>query len=85
MSLNADYIFETRDITTSLRRDLGLPHDVWYLVLDATLDTAYFMDTQFELHQQTLEGDVRPVVDAAVRDRITPARSQLPYRHYEDA
>jgi hypothetical protein len=40
MSLNADFIFETRDITTSLKRDLGLPQDVWYLVLDATLDNA---------------------------------------------
>lgn len=85
MSLNADFIFETRDITTSLKRDLGLPQDVWYLVLDAKLDTAYFMDAQFELHQQSLAGDVRPVVDAAVRNRIAPARSELPYRHYEDA
>ncbi|ESQ85469.1 hypothetical protein [Asticcacaulis benevestitus] len=85
MSLNADFIFETRDITTSLKRDLGLPQDVWYLVLDANLDHAYFMNTQFELHEHTLAGDVRPVVEAAVRNRIAPARSELPYRHYEGA
>jgi hypothetical protein len=43
------------------------------------------MDMQYELHEQPLVGDVRPVVDAAVRNRATPARSELPYRHYEDA
>ena len=82
MSLNADFMFEQADITPQLIDRLGLPQNVWYLVLDEALENAYFMDTSYEIHQQTIHPDVRPVVELAIKSKTPPARSELPYRHY---
>ncbi len=82
MSLNADFMFEQADITPQLIDRLGLPQNVWYLVLDEALENAYFMDTSYEIHQQTIYPDVRPVVELAIKSKTPPARSELPYRHY---
>ncbi len=82
MSLNADFMFEQADITPQLIDRLGLPQNVWYLVLDEALENAYFMDTSYEIHQQTIHPDVRPVVELAINNKRQPARRELPYRHY---
>ncbi len=82
MSLNADLMFEKADITQELIDRLGLPQNVWSLVLDEALENAWFMDTSYEIHQQSIHPDVRPVVELAVRGKTMPARSELPYRHY---
>jgi len=82
MSLNADLMFEKADITQDLIDRLGLPQNVWSLVLDEALENAWFMDTDCEIHQQTIHPDVRPVVERAVQGKTPPARSERPYRHY---
>jgi hypothetical protein len=82
MSLNADLMFEKADITQDLVDRLGLPRNVWSLVLDEALENAWFMDTNYEIHQHAIHPDVRAVVERAVRGKTPPARSELPYRHY---
>ena len=82
MSLNADLMFEKAEITQDLIDRLGLPQNVWSLVLDEALENAWFMDTSYEIHQQTIHPDVRPVVELAISQKAPPARSELPYRHY---
>ncbi|MGN6207435.1 hypothetical protein [Asticcacaulis sp.] len=82
MSLNADLMFEKADISQSLIDRLGLPRNVWSLVLDEALENAWFMDTDYEIHQQSIHPDVRPVVEQAVKAKTPHARSELPYRHY---
>lgn len=82
MSLNVDLMFEKADITQDLIARLGLPRNVWSLVLDEALENAYFMDTNYEIHQQSIHPDVRPVVDRAIKGKATSARNNLSSRHY---
>ncbi|MFT4077064.1 MAG: hypothetical protein QM647_16175 [Asticcacaulis sp.] len=82
MSLNSDLMFEKADITQDLIARLGLPRNVWSLVIDEALENAYFMDTNYEIHQQSIHPDVRPVVERAVKGKTPPARSERLYRHY---
>jgi hypothetical protein len=82
MSLNADLMFEKADITQELIDRLGLPGNVWSLVLDEALENAYFMDTHYEIHQQAIHPDVRSVVERVIHAKTPAARSELPYRHY---
>ncbi len=82
MSPNADLMFEKADITQDLIDRLGLPQNVWSLVLDEALENAWFMDTDYEIHQQSIDPNVRNVIEQAVKGKTPPARSELPYRHY---
>jgi hypothetical protein len=82
MSLNADLMFEKADITQDLIDRLGLPENVWSLVLDEALENAWFMDRDGEIYQQSIQSDIRAVVELAIRHKTPPARSELPYRHY---
>lgn len=80
MPLNADFMFESKQITPPLSQALGLPRDVWYLVLDDRLGHAYFMDTDYEIHHQSISGDVRLAVEEAVKSKAPAPRQYLPYR-----
>ena len=78
MPLNPEFMFEKPYITPPLRRALGLPEDVWYLVLNDSLDNAYYMDTRFRVHNKAIKPEVRPVVELAARIRAQAGESQMP-------
>lgn len=69
MALNPDFMFEKAYITQPLRRALGLPEDVWYVVLNDSLDSAYYMDARFRVHNKAIKPEARPVVELASQRR----------------
>ncbi len=75
MPLNPDFMFETRHITDPLKRALGLPRDVWYLVLNEDLNSAYFLDAHYRIHTQAIKPEARPVIElAAQRKKASEAK-----------
>ena len=88
MPLNPQYMFEKQHITEPLRRVLGLPADVWYLVVNDELNSVYFLDGEFRPHSQAIDRDVRPILDIATRQRREAERNTVPLsrrRSFTDA
>lgn len=88
MSLNPDYMFEKQHISEPLRRVLGLPADVWSLVVNDELDSVYFLDGEFRPHTLAITRDVRPILDIAARQRREVERNTVPLsqrRSFADA
>lgn len=88
MPLNPDYMFEKQHITEPLRRVLGVPADVWYLVVNDELNSVYFLDGEFRAHTKPVDRDVRAILDIAARQRREVERDTVPLsqrRTYADA
>ncbi|ESQ87817.1 hypothetical protein [Asticcacaulis benevestitus] len=69
MALNPEFVFQQKYISIPLKRALGLPDDVWSLVLNDSLDSAYFLNGDFRPQTIALKPDVRPLVDLALRQK----------------
>ncbi|MDV6329533.1 hypothetical protein [Asticcacaulis sp. 201] len=67
MALNPEFVFERKYITEPLKRVLGLPDDVWSVVLNDELDSAYYLTADLAPVTIALKPGIRPLIELAVQ------------------